>query len=313
MSRFRAYAELVRLPNVFTAFADVVLGALAGRRLDPPTVEPTWARSFAALLAASGCLYAAGMAWNDYFDVKQDARERPFRPIPSGRVARKTAALWGAALLAGGLAFAALAGWRGGRWGHTPLVLAAALAAAILAYDGWLKRTAAGPVAMGSCRFLNVLLGLTAAGGFWPIAEAQGGEGVRLHLASVVGVYIVGVTAFARTEAGTSLKLALVQAAGIMAAALALALPLPLWFAPGTTSPAFPYLLVGTGFFVGEPVSRAIAKPTPATVQAAVKRAILGLVLLDATLATVFAGVGGVVILLLLLPALYLGRWIYST
>jgi len=31
-------------------------------------------------------------------------------------------------------------------------------------YDGWLKRTALGPVSMGLCRFLNVLLGVSAAG-----------------------------------------------------------------------------------------------------------------------------------------------------
>ena len=48
-------------------------------------------------------------------------------------------------------------------------------------------------------------------------------------------------------------------------------------------------------------------------VQAAVKRAIMGLIVLDAVLATALAGTVGLVILLLLVPALYLGRWIYST
>jgi 4-hydroxybenzoate polyprenyltransferase len=36
-------------------------------------------------------------------------------------------------------------------------------------------------------------------------------------------------------------------------------------------------------------------------------------VILDAALATSLAGITGLVILLLMLPALYLGRWIYST
>src|SRR5262249_36115097 len=133
------------------------------------------------------------------------------------------------------------------------------------------------------------------------------------HLALVVGVYIVGVTWFARTEAGTSSPTALEGAAAVVLAGLALRLALPAWMPTGTGSALFPYLLVGLGFAVGLPVVRAIAEPTPKQVQAAVKRAILGLVALDSVLATAFAGVVGLMILLLLLPALYLGRWIYST
>jgi 4-hydroxybenzoate polyprenyltransferase len=48
-------------------------------------------------------------------------------------------------------------------------------------------------------------------------------------------------------------------------------------------------------------------------VQSAVKRSIMGLVLLDAILATAVVGAWGLLILLLLVPALTLGRWIYST
>jgi len=75
----------------------------------------------------------------------------------------------------------------------------------------------------------------------------------------------------------------------------------------------FPYLLVALGFLVGLPVSHAIVNPTPPQVQAAVKRAIMGLVVLDAVLSLPFAGLWGLLILMLLVPALYLGRWIYST
>src|ERR671934_2252813 len=103
---WRAYAQLVRLPNVFTAIADIGLGwfgALAGG-----VAEGGWP-SFVLLLGASSSLYAAGMVWNDYFDIEQDRRERPFRPLPSGRVARREAAGLGGLLLGGGLAFACLA------------------------------------------------------------------------------------------------------------------------------------------------------------------------------------------------------------
>jgi 4-hydroxybenzoate polyprenyltransferase len=314
MSRLRAYAQLVRLPNVFTAFADIGLGALATWALAGGYPTPWWWVSFGCLLAASGCLYGAGIVWNDFFDLEQDQRERPFRPLPSGRVTRQAAARLGTALLGTGLGFATLGGWRAEGLDGTPLLLAVLIAVAVLLYDGWLKRTWAGPLGMGACRFLNVLLGLC-------VGSASVGEESAVtfpwdwgvHLAAVVGLYIVGVTWFARTEARMSRRSALTAAAGVMLGALALALPLPLWFPPDTSSPLFPYLLVGLGFLVGLPVCQAIDRPAPPTVQAAVKRAIFGLVVLDATLATALAGTVGLVLLVLLLPAMYLGRCIYST
>ena len=75
----------------------------------------------------------------------------------------------------------------------------------------------------------------------------------------------------------------------------------------------FVYLLVAFAFAVGLPVVRACEAPTPSRVQRAVKRAVLGLIALDAVLATAAAGVIGLVLLLLLPPAVVLGRRVYST
>ncbi len=304
MSRSRAYAQLVRLPNLPTAFADICLGALATAAL------PARWLPFLLLLVASGCLYSGGMVWNDFFDVDQDRRERPGRPIPSGRVSRREAGLLGAGLLAGGVLFAFLAGLSealvNGAPSRLPAVLAVALVACILLYDGWLKRTPAGPIGMGACRALNVLLGVSVVGSL----PAPGP-----HLAAVVGLYIVGVTLFARTEARASSRPVLQAAAALMFTALVLAVPVPAREPAGTSSWLFPYLLVALGFAVGLPVSRAVNDPSPANVQAAVKRAIFGLVLLDAVLASGCAGAAGLLILLLLAPSLYLSRrrWLYAT
>lgn len=302
MNRLRVYAQLVRLPNVFTALADICLGWLAA--------GPSWSRlpTFVLLLLASACLYCGGMVWNDFFDLEQDRRERPFRPLPSGRVSRRDAARLGSALLASGVLLAVLAAWsKGGAvLLGTPTIVAGLLVIAIFLYDGVLKQTLAGPVGMGTCRFLNVLLGLSVA----ERLEVWG-----FHLALVVGGYIVGVTWFARAEARVSDPVELAAAAGVMLLSLMLALPLPVSLPPGTSSPLFPYLLVGFGFLVGLPVLQAIASPSPSRVQGAVKRAILGLVVLDAVLATAVAGWAGLLILLLLIPVLYLGRlrWLYAT
>lgn len=182
------YLQLLRLPTVFTAMADIVLGRMLvnGRTLEP---YPT----FFTVLAASCALYLSGMVFNDVFDVAQDTAERPARPIPSGRVSRRSAILLGIVLMLAGIGTAATL--------STPtLFVALALAVMILAYDGFLKRTPLGPVAMGSCRFLNVMLG--AAPSYDWLFQLM----ARPHLvvAMGLGVYIIGVTWFARTEARAS-------------------------------------------------------------------------------------------------------------
>ncbi len=104
---------------------------------------------------------------------------------------------------------------------------------------------------------------------------------------------------------------AMVGALGALLLLLALAVPMHL--AEGTVTPIYPYLLVAFGFWIGLAIANAMQHPTPKPVQIAVKRCILGLVLLDAILATAFVGPAGLLIGLLLLPANWLGKWVYST
>lgn len=299
--RLLPYAQLLRIPNVFTAFADILLGALAaGTLLSRPLGS-------AALLLASGCLYCAGMVWNDYFDLAVDRRERPFRPLPSGKIPLGTARALGIGLLLAGLAFAGLAGGSAEGWSSEPIMMAAFLVAAIFAYDGWLKQTPVGPLSMGACRFLNVLLGTSLADPGTLTA------GHRLHLALVVGLYIVGVTWFARNEAGRSSVTHLRGAAAVILGASLLGLAVAARRPEGQVTLAYPFLLTGFGFLIGIPLLKSIAQPEPKNVQAAIKQCIMGLVLLDAVLGTAYVGLPGLLIVLLLVPALLLGRRVYST
>src|SRR2546426_1083326 len=80
-TRLVVLAQLVRLPNAFTEMADICLGGLVISAIAPGSFR-WWA--FALLVMAYTCLYWAGMVWNDYFDLEQDLRERPSRPLPSG-------------------------------------------------------------------------------------------------------------------------------------------------------------------------------------------------------------------------------------
>jgi 4-hydroxybenzoate polyprenyltransferase len=168
-----------------------------------------------------------------------------------------------------------------------------------------------GPFVMGGCRFLNILLGLSVLGDLPP---AWG-----FLLAAVVGIYVTGVTLFARTEATTSNATDLKTAAAVIAGSLVLALAVPALAQARaeditvTTSMLFPYLLVAFGFYLALAVVPAIRSPSPNRVQPAVKRALLGLILLDALLASSMVGLFGLLLALLLLPGVFLGRWIYST
>ncbi|MEU0202186.1 MULTISPECIES: SCO3242 family prenyltransferase [unclassified Streptomyces] len=173
----RAWAELLRLPALFSVPGDALAGtAAAGGSPGPRTL---------LAIGSSLCLYEAGMALNDWADRDVDAVERPHRPLPSGRI-RPSAALTAAcALTAAGLALAA-------RAGRPALTVAAPLAATVWAYDLGLKHTPAGPVAMGAARGLDLLLGAAASAGRTSRA---------LPSAALLGTHIVAVTTVSRQEA----------------------------------------------------------------------------------------------------------------
>ena len=94
-----AYLQLLRLPTVFTAMADILLGYVLTHRFvfGPEGFDNP--QKFFGLLFASCCLYMSGMVFNDVFDREQDAAERPGRPIPSGRVPLRNAAILGTVLM----------------------------------------------------------------------------------------------------------------------------------------------------------------------------------------------------------------------
>ncbi|MFG2126411.1 SCO3242 family prenyltransferase [Streptomyces sp. NPDC048751] len=174
--RRRAWAELLRLPALFTVPGDALAGAAA-------TATRPNSRTLLAI-GSSLCLYEAGMALNDWADRAEDAAERPHRPLPSGRV-RPSAALTAAcALTVSGLALAA-------RAGRPALAVAAPLAATVWAYDLALKHTPAGPAAMAAARALDLLLGAAATTGH--TREA-------LPSAGLLGTHTLAVTAVSRHE-----------------------------------------------------------------------------------------------------------------
>lgn len=182
VSDSRAWAELLRLPALFTVPGDALSGAVAaGGRPNPRTL---------LAIGSSLCLYEAGMALNDWADRAEDAVERPHRPLPSGRIRPSSALTAACVLTAAGLGLAA-------RAGRPALAVAAPLAATVWAYDLALKHTPAGPVAMAAARGLDHLLG----------AATTGRPRQALPSAALLGTHTLAVTTVSRreTQGGTSL------------------------------------------------------------------------------------------------------------
>lgn len=266
MTALRSYLELLRPANVVTAVADVLAGfAVAGTsRID----GLPW------LMAAAACLYAGGIVLNDYFDRDLDARERPERPIPSGRVRADRAAALGVGLLVGGVAAASAVS-------ATAAGVAGVLAAAVVLYDSWTKRRAfVGPLNMGLCRGLNLLLGMAAV----PAALAG-----RWPLALVPFLYIVGVTTLSRGEvhggdrsrAGFALVSLIIVLGGLVVLVLG----------PGGGSLIGLALTALLGVRVLPPFARAVSDLRPVAIRTAVRTGVLSLVLLDAVIGAVYGGV----------------------
>jgi 4-hydroxybenzoate polyprenyltransferase len=283
----REVAGLVRLArpaNIITAYADILAGNAAA-----PVANPA---ALPFLLLATTGLYGGGVVFNDVFDADLDATERPERPIPSGTVPMTAAVMLGAVLL-GGAVFIA--------WCSSPLsgVVAAAIAVAALVYDRIGKHHAVlGPINMGLCRALNLLLGITAGGQL---------TGFHWLLAAVPLCYIAGITALSRGEVKGGTRAAAIISGCWLAATLVLFFVAAIleglracWCLP------FVAALLFRNF---GPFRSAFQSPTPAAIRVAVKTGILSLILLDASLAAMFAGPWYAVgVLLLYVPATLLAR-----
>ena len=313
MPKLLSYLRLLRIPNVFTAIADIAMGFLFVTHSLVP------AGGFFLLVVATCGLYLAGMVLNDVFDVEVDRVERPERPVPSGEVSLPTARIIGFALLLVGVVAAVIAGLlfhESSVHGMRSGIIAALLAACVLIYDGGLKKTFMGAIAMGSCRTLNVLLGMSLFPASGPAPVWFTFSAAQWSVAGGIGIFIAGVTWFARTEARTSNRLVLafgliVRLLGLGVMASMERLGKETLFSNEVVWPALLTLLMVAVFRRG---IMAVANPLPAHVQSTVKQAIFSLIVLDASVCLAVRGpMWAIAILLLLVPMVALGKWVYST
>ncbi|MEU5435041.1 SCO3242 family prenyltransferase [Streptomyces sp. NPDC020719] len=286
----RDWAELLRISALFSVPGDALAGAAAAG------LRPN--RRTALAMGASLCLYEAGMALNDWADREEDARERPHRPIPSGRVKPGAALAAAAGLTGAGLALAYRAGRPAG-------AVATALAGTVWAYDLRLKHTPAGPAAMAAARSLDLLLGATATSGepsraaLLPAAalgahtyavttvsrhETQGGS-VRAPMAALASTAALGALTSRRRGVTGALQLPtrprdIAQSA--LAATYAATAAKPLFHAVLNPSPPLTQRAVGGGIRAMIPLQAALAARAGAVRSAA---ALVALVPVARTLA----------------------------
>lgn len=278
------YLQLVRAPAVFTSLSNILAAQLVATQ-----GHPAWP-VLALLGLASMALYSAGMVLNDCFDFEEDRRERPSRPLPSGRIALRTAWRLGWALMGIGVLLAGFVGMK-------PLVIALLLGGAVLAYDGGAKHTRLGPVVMGGCRYLNWLLGLS-------VVEL---DISHFGLALPVFLYVLALTALSAEETQAQNRRPVYACGlGLLACAGVIAL---LHF--GGVLPhhwALAPLAAGLAYLAWR-LRELIRNFTPAAIQGTMKTLILGIIPVDALL--VFSGApwwGGVLVASLLVPGSLLAR-----
>lgn len=281
-ARAGAHLALARISNAPTVVSNVIAGAALAGVLRPAF---TPVMDIALLALAMVLYYTAGMYLNDLFDRKLDARERPERPLPSGRVSSTEALIVTVLLFATGTFLLALVG-------RASLISGLVLVGLIVLYDAWHKSNPLSPVLMASTR---VMVYVTAFLTFAPTVTFS-----FLFWTLIMGLYIIGLTYIAKTEtrsltgywpAALVLLPALLGAVSLPWLQLWLPLALALWV---TYSISFVYL------------SRQIGR--------AIGHLIAGVSLVDALIVMIFGTTGGIVWALVAFAlTLFLQRFIRGT
>lgn len=273
-----AYLQLLRPANIVTAWADILAGFAASGYVGELT-------PLAWLLLATTGLYGGGIVFNDVFDAKLDAVERPERPIPSGRASVWGATILGSIFLSVGVIAALQVSWKSA-------TVAAIVASAALLYDAVGKHNAVlGPINMGVCRGANLLLGVSVAptmvGEYW-------------YLALIAIAYIAGITTLSRDEVKVGKSTTRVIALSLIVIVILGLLGLGLLNNYKVLT-ALPFIvLFATRVLL--PFIKAVRQPTPEQIRVAVKAGVLSLIVLDATLAAGFSSWSYGLLVLSLLP-----------
>ncbi|MBC31397.1 MAG: ubiquinone biosynthesis protein UbiA [Muricauda sp.] len=289
--KLRAYLQLCRPANLPTAAADILAGlALAGFFDEGGVYDFSNMVPVIKLISASVLLYAGGVVLNDFFDADLDRVERPERPIPSGVVSGKNAFLLGALLLLLGVMVSFTVHLRSG-------LVAVVLTLCILAYDSYSKKhKVLGPLNMGVCRALNLLLGISVFGQF-----------THLEYLVIPLLFISAVTLVSRGEVHGKNQNPILLAAFLYV----LVICCVIFFQESKYMATLPFVVL-FALMVFMPLFKAYKANTPENIMKAVKAGVLSIILLNAAIAVGHSNVLLGILMLLLLPLSILLSKIFS-
>lgn len=278
MATLKPYLQLTRPANLLTALADILAGmAIAGFSFQT-------GGSFVLLLLSTLGLYGGGVVLNDVFDAELDAVERPERPIPSGKVPLRHAAILGGTLLALGVLFAR-------SFSLTSGLIALAIAVLVILYDRYAKHSKVfGPLVMGMCRGGNLLLGMSVL----PASLAE-----YSWLGFVPIVYIGAITMISQDEVHGGKQRTLYLAGFFYA--IVHVVQLFVAYQQGNLLLTAPWVALHV-WLVARPLLAAISNPIGPLIGKAVKAGVLSLIVMNAAWCVAFGFWPLALLVLLLLP-----------
>lgn len=294
--RVKEYLQLIRLPNVFTTPSNILAGYFAA--VTTTAAAEADGVHLIAIMVSSGLLYIAGIVLNDYFDIEIDKKERPSRPLPSGKISKGYALTIAivALLIANIIALVV---------GPISLAISLALTLLIIAYDYQLKYTVLGPFAMGGTRSLNVIFGAS------PVLLYTDNHSVAIVAAAAASLffYVSSITILSKKEVGKerpNSTLVILIVFGVILAIVPLGILLQFEWT----------FLLNLSIFAGVTIvtfRQYIAKEVP-SVQKAVRNMVISIIILDSVFVTGTAGLPyGLATLVLIAPVVVLAKKLYVT
>ncbi|WP_339840644.1 UbiA-like protein EboC [uncultured Maribacter sp.] len=284
--KLMGFARLARPANLPTAAADILAGIAITLFLENIEVlrflKENWI-DVLSLIFSSIALYAGGVVFNDVFDAELDAIERPERAIPSGLIPKRHAVYFGLFLMVLGIALAFNSNVLAGG-------ISVALTIAILTYDAYFKQFGfAGPLNMGICRGLNLLLGMSIVSVI-----------SNWYISLVPVVYIFAITLISRGEVHGDNKKHIIWASVLYTIVIA-----SITFVVLEQTDKFltliPFLIL-FGFLIFSPLIRAYKENSPKNIKKAVISGVLSLVVMNACWVAGFSSWYLALAVLLLLP-----------
>lgn len=274
----------MRPANIVTAVADILAGvAVSGFLGFEVSSYLDCLLPVACMCLATIGLYGGGVVFNDVMDAELDKTERPERPIPSGVISLTEAIVLGSYLLLVGVLAAFTVGRIAGYF-------ALGVTASALIYNKWGKHRSWGPVNMGLCRGLNLLMGISmvanALDKYW-------------WLGILPVIYIAAVTAISRGEVHGGNKRTLRISA--FCYAIVYGTILVLAALNGQLLQTLPFIVL-FALMINMPLMKAMKEPSGPNIGKAVKGGIIALIAMNAAWAAAFSTLPHAVLVLLLLP-----------